>query len=243
MKDWKKETEQRVAWIKNIVEQSHAKGIIFGNSGGKDSALVGILCKMACPDTLGIIMPCQSNRNYTIDKVDGENLAQKFGIECQLVDVTPIKEAMMSVLPQVEMPLALANMNPRIRMTVLYAIAQQKGYLVAGTGNRSEITMGYFTKWGDGGCDLNPIADLTCTEALDYLRWLGAPAEITEKAPSAGLWDDQTDEQEMGITYADLDRYILTGEGDEKTKQKVESTRARTVHKRSMPQWYGNIKY
>ena len=99
MRDWQKETEQRVEWIKNIVSESHAKGIIFGNSGGKDSALVGILCKMACPNTLGVIMPCQSNRNYTIDKVDGENLAQKFGIECDVVDVTPIKQAMMSVLP------------------------------------------------------------------------------------------------------------------------------------------------
>ena len=100
MRDWQKETEQRVAWIKNIVSQSHAKGIIFGNSGGKDSALVGILCKMACENTLGIIMPCQSNRNYTIDKVDGENLAQKFGIDCELVDITPVKEAMMKALPR-----------------------------------------------------------------------------------------------------------------------------------------------
>ena len=239
MRDFEKETQLRVKWIKDIVEASHAKGIIFGNSGGKDSALVGIHCKKACDNTTGVIMPCQSNRNFTIDKTDGENLAKKFDIECRYVDITPIKVAFEHALKGVDNPLALANINPRARMTVLYALAQQNGCLVAGTGNRSEITMGYFTKWGDGACDFNPIADLTAGEVIEFLKYLGAPVEITTKAPSAGLWDGQTDEQEMGITYAQLDKYILTGEADEQTKQKVDAANKRAAHKRRMPLWYG----
>ena len=239
MRDFEKETQLRVKWIKDIVTDTHAKGIIFGNSGGKDSALVGILCKMACENTTGVILPCQSNRNFTIDKTDGESLAKQFGIDCRFVDITPIKVAFEHALKEIDNPLALANVNPRIRMTVLYALAQQNGCLVAGTGNRSEITMGYFTKWGDGACDFNPIADLTAGEVIEYLKYFNAPAEIITKAPSAGLWDGQTDEQEMGITYAQLDGYILTGKADDEIKAKIEKAYAQTAHKRRMPLWYG----
>lgn len=238
MRDYEKETQKRVQWIKDILAKTGAKGIIFGNSGGKDSALVGILCKMACDSTVGVIMPCQSNRNFTVDKTDGEELAQKFDIETEYVDITPIKVAVEKAVPEVESLLALANINPRIRMTVLYAMGQQRGCLVAGTGNLSEITMGYFTKWGDGACDFNPIADLTAGETIEFLRYLGAPDAILTKAPSAGLWDGQTDEQEMGITYHELDKYILTGEATESTKQKIERANAQTAHKRRMPLWY-----
>lgn len=239
MRDWAKETQDRVEWIRSVLKKSGAKGIVFGNSGGKDSALVGILCKKACDNTLAVIMPCQSNRNYGMDKDDGEALAKKFGISCRVVDVTPVKNAVQNALQDVNAPLALANVNPRLRMTVLYAIAQQNGCLVAGTGNLSEITMGYFTKWGDGACDFDPVADLTATEILQFLKYLGAPQEIITKAPSAGLWDGQTDENEMGVTYAALDRYITTGIADEATKQKIESAKARSGHKLRMPLWYG----
>lgn len=239
MRDYKQETEARVRWIKAVVASTGADGIIFGNSGGKDSALVGILCKKACDNTVGVIMPCQSNRNFTMDKDDGEALASRFGIKCDVVDVTPIKEAVMSVLPGVTKDLALANVNPRVRMIVLYALAQQQNRLVAGTGNKSEITMGYFTKWGDGACDFNPIADLTATEVREFLKYLGAPNEIITKAPSAGLWDGQTDEQEMGVTYAAIDRFITTGQADDDTKAKIMSANSRTAHKRRMPLWYG----
>lgn len=239
MRDWAKETQDRVQWIKNVLQKSGAKGIVFGNSGGKDSALVGILCKKACENTIAVIMPCQSNRNYGMDKDDGEALAKKFGITCRVVDVTPIKAALQNALPDVDAPLALANVNPRLRMTLLYAVAQQNGCLVAGTGNLSEITMGYFTKWGDGACDFDPVADLTATEIIEFLTYLDAPKAILTKAPSAGLWDGQTDESEMGVTYAALDRYITTGKADEQTKQKVESAKARSQHKLRMPLWYG----
>ena len=99
--------------------------------------------------------------------------------------------------------------------------------------------MGYFTKWGDGACDFNPIADLTASEIFEFLKYLGAPESIITKAPSAGLWDGQTDEEEMGLTYAQLDRYILTGEADKDVKAKVDAANRRTAHKRRMPLWYG----
>jgi NAD+ synthase len=114
----------------------------------------------------------------------------------------------------------LHNIAPRLRMAVLYSIAQSKNCLVAGTGNKSEATVGYFTKWGDGAYDFNVIADLTVTEIYEFLRYLNAPDQIIEKAPSAGLFDGQTDEGEMGIKYADIDRYILDGGGEEEVSKK-----------------------
>ena len=175
-RDWKAEYEGRVAWIRSMVESAGVSGIIFGNSGGKDSALVGILCKAACDDTVGIIMPCASKRNYGEDADDGRALAEQFGIETRVVDLTAVREQELEALKGVTnlTDLSISNIAPRLRMTTLYAIGQAEGRLVAGTGNRSEAYMGYFTKWGDGAYDFNPISDLTATEVFAFLRWLGA---------------------------------------------------------------------
>ena len=238
MRNWKTETENRVKWIQAALASAGANGVVFGNSGGKDSALVGILCKKACDNTVGLIMPCQSGRNYTVDKTDGEALAEKFGIECRVVDVTPIKNAVIDALPGVTAELALANVNPRVRMITLYAVAQQENRLVAGTGNRSEITMGYFTKWGDGAYDFNPIADLTVPEIYDILRYLGAPEHIIDKAPSAGLYQGQTDETELGVTYADIHAYLRGGELGESMRRRIADMESRTAHKRALSRCY-----
>ena len=119
MRDYAKEYEKRVAFIRDLVEQSHARGIVFGNSGGKDSALVGILCKAACENTLGVLMPCASKRNYGEDAEDGRALAETFGIESRLVDLTPVREAELAALEGVsEMnSAAISNIAPRLRMT------------------------------------------------------------------------------------------------------------------------------
>lgn len=241
MRDYQKELEKRVAYIQEQMQAAGAKGIVYGNSGGKDSALVGILCRRACDNVLGVMMPCQSKRNFGEDMVDGLAVAQQFAIETVTVDVTAAKEALLQsvegVMPLVDM--AKANMNPRLRMITLYALAQSRNALVAGTGNRSEAYMGYFTKWGDGAYDLNPIIDLTVTEIYEFLSFLEAPESIITKAPSAGLFEGQTDEKEMGITYADLDRYLLTGEGDQAVIAKIEAAHQRSAHKRTMPKVYG----
>ena len=234
MRDYKAEFEKRVAYIRALVESAHASGIVFGNSGGKDSALAGILCKAACEDTVGLIMPCASKRNYGADADDGRALAEAFGIETRTVDLTGAREAMISAAAGAARlnDAAINNLAPRLRMTALYAVAAAENRLVAGTGNRSEIYMGYFTKWGDGACDFDPIADLTASEVFAFLEYLGAPRQIIDKAPSAGLFDGQTDEREMGVSYAAIDRWILSGEGEEKDLAVIRRFHERSEHKR-----------
>ncbi len=233
MRDYREEFEKRVAFIKELVRSSGTRGIIFGNSGGKDCALVGILCKAACDNTVGVIMPCASKRNFGSDYDDGMAVAEKYGIETRVVDLTAVREAELAALASVtEMtPASTANIAPRLRMTTLYSIGGSENLLVAGTGNRSERYMGYFTKWGDGAFDFDPIADLTVTEVYEFLEYLGAPRSIIEKAPSAGLFEGQTDEQEMGVSYAAIDRYLLTGEANEHDKAIIDRYHSRSAHK------------
>lgn len=243
MMDFKKEVERRVQWIKDVINSAGAKGIVLGMSGGKDCALVGILAKMATPNVVGIIMPCESSRNYKEDRDDAISLCNKFDIQVEEVDLTNIKKLFRQVLEPLapeNPPIAYENINPRLRMITLYNYAQRKGYLVAGTGNKSERTMGYFTKWGDGAYDLNPIGDLVVSEIYELLEYLGCPENIIKKAPSAGLYEGQTDEIDMGIKYEDLDRYILTGVGTKENIEKIESTFKKTEHKRNIGRIYPN---
>ena len=240
MRNYEIETKQRVEFIRGIVKSAGARGVVYGNSGGKDSALVGILCKMACSDTVGIIMPCGSKRNYEIDKTDALAIAKQFDIATRTVDLSAVKnELVRSVSENTQFTdSATANIAPRLRMTVLYSIAASENRLVAGTGNRSEGYMGYFTKWGDGAFDFNPIADLTVAEIYDFLRFLKAPEFIISKAPSAGLFDGQTDESEMGISYSSIDNFLLNGVVNEKDKIIIEKFHKASEHKREMPHVY-----
>ena len=251
MRDYKKELTLRAAFIRETAEAAGAAGIVFGNSGGKDSALAGILCKAACPDTVGVILPCGSARNFGEDKSHAEILAEQFGIQTRFADLTTARDMLIaavgvgvddSVHPkagaQNGQSAPTTNIAPRLRMTALYAIAAAENRLVCGTGNRSEIHMGYFTKWGDGGCDFNPVADLTATEVLEFLRFLNAPACIIEKAPSAGLFEGQTDEADMGISYEKIDLYLLGGTASDADKALIERFHAKTAHKRKPPLTY-----
>jgi len=237
MRNYELETEQRVKFIRGVVESAGAKGIVYGNSGGKDCTLVGILCKKACDDTVGIIMPCGSKRNYEIDKSDALAIAQQFGIATRLIDLSGIKNEFIGVVGEKTRltDSALANIAPRLRMATLYAVAASENRLVAGTGNLSEGYMGYFTKWGDGAFDFNPIADLTVTEIYEFLRFLNAPGFIITKAPSAGLFDGQTDESEMGISYRSIDEFLLNGNANERDRAIIEKFHGASEHKRKMP--------
>lgn len=233
--DFAQEVERRVAYIKERLRVSGAKGIVVGNSGGKDSALVLILSKKACDNTLAVIMPCQSARNYGIDKDDGMELSKKFGIETVTVDLTATRTALLSAIGEGigdVVPMTQANVAPRLRMATLYAIAQTRGALVAGTGNACEAYMGYFTKWGDGAHDFNPVADLTVSQIYGMLRYLGAPESIITKAPSAGLFEGQTDEKEMGVTYAQIEDYLEGKAVAEDAKAIIERYHAVSEHKR-----------
>ncbi|MBP5165875.1 MAG: NAD(+) synthase [Oscillospiraceae bacterium] len=241
MRDYKKETENRTAFIRERLKESGSEGIVYGNSGGKDSALTGILCKLACGNTLGVIMPCMSKRNFGEDMKDGLEVAEKFGIETRTVDLSAAKETLMRQIGEAAElnDKALVNIAPRLRMITLYAIGAAENRLVAGTGNRSESYMGYFTKWGDGAYDFNPIGDLSVTEIYEYLRWLGAPENIIKKAPSAGLFEGQTDEAEMGVSYAAIDRFIDGGEVTPREREIIERYHRASGHKRRLPPVYG----
>ncbi len=234
MRDFKKEFEERVSFIKKLVEESGVSGIVYGNSGGKDCALVSILCKAACDNTVGICMPCHSKQNFGSDIDDALEVAKQFNIETRTFDLTNVREAMLSMFGEdVELnSQALVNLPPRLRMTTLYTVAAAENRLVAGTGNRSERYMGYFTKHGDGACDFNPISDLTVTEVYDFLRYLNAPKSVIEKAPSAGLYEGQTDEKDMGISYADIDKYLLDGVASDSNLEIINRYHSRSAHKR-----------
>jgi len=223
-------------WIKTEVEASGGSGAVFGLSGGVDSAVVAALAKRAFPHrSLGLIMPCHSDPR---DAEDALLVARHFGIATASVDLGPVFDALLdqlgltsSGLP--ESKLACANIKPRLRMTSLYAFANQMDYRVLGTGNASELAVGYFTKYGDGGVDLLPLGSVTKTRVRELARRLDVPPRIIDKPPSAGLWTGQTDEGEMGVTYAALDAYL---DGvDEAAGAIVDPMRAASEHKRELP--------
>ena len=178
-------------------------------------------------------MPCASKRNYEADTNDANALVDQFGIECRTVDLTAVRQAHLNELEKV------CTIND-MALIGAYAIGAAENRLVAGTGNRSERHMGYFTKWGDGACDFNPISDLTATEVFEFLEYLKAPRCIIDKAPSAGLYDGQTDEQDMGVTYKAIDTYLLTGEVNEADKAIIDRYHSRSEHKRRPITLYKN---
>lgn len=193
-------------WIREKLEEAGAKGVVVGLSGGVDSSCVAVLSKMAVGDNmLGLILPCQSDPQ---DEELARLVAEKFNIKIEKKVLDPIYEKFVEVLPAGE-KLALANLKPRLRMVTLYYFANNLNYLVAGSGNKSEIAVGYFTKYGDGGADLLPLGGLLKTEVRELAKELGIPGKIIEKVPSAGLWEGQTDEAELKISYEDLDKAIL----------------------------------
>jgi len=225
-------------WIHAEVTAGGGCGAVFGLSGGIDSAVVAALAKQAFPHhTLGVVMPCHSEPR---DAKDGAAVAHHFGVPSATVDLGPVYDLLLTQLAgsSTDLPesrLATANLKPRLRMTALYAFANQLGYRVLGTGNRSEIAVGYFTKYGDGGADLLPLGSLVKSEVRDLARSLGVPERIVTKPPSAGLWADQTDEAEMGLTYEELDAYLLTGTASPAVKVKVDAMNAASEHKRALP--------
>jgi len=230
--------EHLTAWIHDEVTASGGAGTVFGLSGGIDSAVVAALAKRAFPHhTLGVVMPCHSAPQ---DAEDAMLVAHHFGIPTSTVDLGGVYDTLLAQLAACCSDMGMsrmtdANIKPRLRMTALYAFANQLGYRVLGTGNRAELTIGYFTKHGDGGCDLLPLGSLVKSEVRGLARELGVPAAVIDKPPSAGLWAGQTDEGEMGLTYEELDAYLLTGEAPAAVKTRVDAMNAASGHKRALP--------
>jgi NAD+ synthase len=232
--------DQIADWLGEHLAVAGADGFVFGLSGGVDSATAAALAvKAAGPDSvLAAILPCHSQ---PIDARLAQEVVDTFAMPSVTVNLDDAFDALMENLPVTEHRLAAANIKPRLRMTTLYYLAQTYNYLVLGSGNKTEILVGYFTKYGDGGVDLLPLGDLYKTEVWGLARELRVPKRVIEQAPSAGLWPGQTDEEELGITYEELDRVLAaTASGETAgiapvTLERVERMIASSAHKRATP--------
>ena len=246
------QAERIAAWMRRQLTASGARGFIIGLSGGLDSAVVARLAQLAAPGAvLGVILPCHSDPQ---DETDAAAFAQQFSIPVVRVDLgapydatTTRAQAALEAVPRdmrdatdadpVRARIPLANLKPRLRMTALYFFANSLNYLVLGTGNRSELSIGYFTKYGDGGADLLPIGHLVKREVVALARDLNVPQPIIERTPSAGLWLGQTDEGEIGFSYGELERGLADGAAgvSPALAMKIERLIRASEHKRNMP--------
>ena len=220
-----------VEWLRDSVKEANCKGIVYGLSGGVDSAVIAALSKLAFGDeSLAIMMPINSSFE---DEIDAKLVIDKFHLNAITVDLSRTYSEFVEVVEKGGNQMAYANVKPRLRMTTLYYYAQLKGYLVVGTSNKSEFTVGYFTKYGDSGSDLMPLVDFTKKEIFELARYLEIPDKIIQKPPSAGLFEDQTDEDEMGFTYNDLEKYINNEKIDERIEEKINKMVKISEHKRN----------
>lgn len=232
----KQEAENAMIWIKEYVESAGAKGIVIGNSGGKDSATVLAMATKAIgkEKVVAVSMPCNSQN---IDFEDARLVAETFGVKFMKVDLSSVygemeKEINLQLGQNLSKE-AIINIKPRLRMTTLYGIAQTLGYLVIGTGNLCEAMVGYTTKWGDNSSDFNPIGNFTVDEVLEIGKMLGVPDKILKKAPNDGL-GGLTDEEKMGIKYSQIAEMIEKGDTEEKAKREIIKRYQNSKHKRSL---------
>jgi len=235
-------------WLRDKAMAVGSRGYVFGLSGGIDSAVVARLCQLALPQrVLGVMLPCYSHPQ---DEADARLVATTFGFPVVRVDIGPAFDALTGELQHaikgmpshvesvdIKQQLPDANLKPRLRMASLYFIANSMNYLVAGTGNRSEITLGYFTKYGDGGVDVLPIGSLLKSEVRALARELGVPEPVITKPPTAGLWVGQTDEAEMGFSYDTLETYLKDGPGavPADIAARIAQLQRTSDHKRELP--------
>jgi len=225
-----------VDWLRENVGEAGATGVVLGVSGGIDSAVAAVIAKRAFPDsTMALMMPCESHFN---DLIHGQLLLEKFHIPFRIVDLDNAYHALLTKYESYikidgqQGQLMKANIKPRLRMMTLYYSAQGRNYLVVGTSNRSEIYMGYATKWGDNAADLQLLGDFLKKEVYELADYLEIPSIIINRPPSAGLWSGQTDENEMGFSYTDLDAYLEGKEINPQVAELIEKMHKQSEHKR-----------
>ena len=237
--------DKTIQWLRDKVQEANCKGLVVGVSGGIDSAVVCNLIKRAYPNnSIGVIMSINSNPK---DREDALKVIEGCGIDYIDLDLTDpqvaIRDMALNALKEKNLfnengeRAADSNLRARIRMSTLYTVANDLGYLVVGTDNAAEVHTGYFTKYGDGGVDLIPIANLTKAEVYEWAKELGVHEDVINKAPSAGLWEGQTDENEMGTTYDMIDK-VVQGKRDEvpqKDLDIIDRLHRISEHKRNMP--------
>jgi len=226
-----------VSWIRDSARAAGSNGVVFGMSGGLDSSVVAALCRRALgQNVLGLIMPCHSNPQ---DEQDALAAVTKFSVPVERIVLDAAYDTLLESLNAAGDTdadrIARANIKARLRMLTLYYHANKLGYMVVGSGNKSELAVGYFTKYGDGGVDILPLGNLVKGQVRELAAYLGVPQGIIDKPPSAGLWQGQTDEVEMGCSYNELDRCLTGGEVSNGVKRKIEQMIAESHHKLNLP--------
>ncbi len=242
------EVERRVAFLRDYLETTGAGGFVLAVSGGQDSTLAGRLCQLAVEgvrrdggtaELVTVRMPYKVQADEEdaqlalrfIDGAEGLVVNIQHGVDGTAQDVAEATGAALS-------DFAKGNVKARTRMVAQYAIASERGLLVVGTDHAAEALTGFFTKYGDGGVDLVPLTGLSKRQGKALLAHLGAPARLYEKAPTADLLDEtpgQTDEANLGLTYADIDEYLEGGDVDDAIAELIEARYLATEHKRRVP--------
>ncbi len=234
----KKETNKTIQFIKNYYKKHNLKGVVIGISGGKDSAVVSALFTKALgkENVIGITMPCHSKQK---DKSDAQIISDYFGFELYNFDLTNIFDTFKENLKENRTENGDINLKPRLRMATLYYFSalfteiKKAPYLVAGTGNKCEIYVGYFTKGGDGMSDINVLANYTVSEVIKIGEYLNVPKEVLYKTPSDGL-SKQTDEEKLGVTYKEIEDYLNRKPINKSSKQIIETLHNNNKHKQGI---------
>jgi NAD+ synthase len=231
------------AWIREYAQQANMKSLVVGISGGIDSAVVSALCARTGLNTVAVTMPIRQRPDlHDLSMRQGAWLAERFdNVRHDIIDLTSTFDEFEQRLATYPNLLGLANSRSRLRMVTLYQIAQSVEGIVVGTGNKVEdFGVGFYTKYGDGGVDISPIADCYKTEVWQIGRELGVLDDIITAAPTDGLWDDgRTDEDQLGLTYADLEVAMRMDLGEIESTvpelvanlEKYRTIQARSLHK------------
>lgn len=249
MFDAKKETEKIIRFIQNYYQENKLGGAILGISGGKDSAVVAALFTKALgkEHVIGVTLPCHSKEE---DKTDAYLISRHFGFRMYDFDLTNVYDTFLQEVDKLEKvdeakkENSNINLKPRLRMATVYYLAalfsaiENTTYLVAGTSNKCEMFVGYFTKGGDSVHDISPLADLTVEEVIQIGEYLGVPRKVLYKKPSDGL-SGMNDEEKLGVTYEEITKYIENPSSvSNQARVKIKQLHERNQHKFHIPTYH-----